>query len=198
MEITYTKVNNVDLSGLIPIITRQDHKSLLLSPAGHEHYKLLAYISLNLNNAKIIELGTHNGTSSTAMSINPTNHIRTYDIIDIYSVKKQPDNVTRIIGNIFDINEQYHLLESDFIFLDTAHTGDFEMQVYEYLYNHNYKGFIIFDDILWSNEMISFWDKISNNIKYNITNIGHGKGNGPKGNISGTGLVDFSGKIIIN
>ena len=195
MKIVYSEINNIDLSALVTLITRLDHRGLLLAPAGDEHYKLLGYISLNLNNAKIVELGTHNGTSSTALSINISNHVRTYDIRDMYSVREQPNNVTRVIGNIFDLNEQHHLLEADFIFLDTAHTGDFEMQVYEYLRDNKYNGFIIFDDILWSDEMINFWDKIPNDIKYDITSIGHGKGLGPRGNVSGTGLVDFSGNI---
>jgi hypothetical protein len=42
--------------------------------------------------------------------------------------------------------------------------------------------------------MIEFWKKIDA-VKYDITDIGHGDGMGPKGNISGTGLVTFAEKI---
>lgn len=196
MKIVYKEINKIDLSSLIELITRKDHKILINDPAGKEHYKLLAYLSLSINNAKILELGTHNGTSSTALSINSSNNIRTYDVLDLYSAK-QPKNVTRVIGNIFDLKEENYLLNSDFIFVDTAHTGTFEWQIYEFLLNNNYKGFVIFDDIHWSVEMIEFWNKIPNNIKFDITKIGHGEGLGPLGSVSGTGLVDFSGKVIL-
>jgi hypothetical protein len=132
------------------------------------------------------------------LSINPTNSIRTYDVVDKYTVAEQPKNVTRLLGNIFSAKEEpQYLLDADFIFVDTAHTGDFEWQVYEYLRTNNYKGFVIFDDIHWCNEMIEFWKKITDTIKYDITSIGHGLGMGPLGAQSGTGLVDFSNQIII-
>lgn len=189
MKIIYNDVNKTDLSSLVSLITREIHKSQIIGNAGKEHYKLLGYMSLQCNNAKIVELGTHNGTSSTAMSINATNHIRTYDVVDIYSIKKQPDNVTRIIGNIFNINEQHHLLEADFIFLDTAHLGDFEMQVYKYLLDNQYKGFIIYDDIHFNSPMKKFWQSVSDNLKIDISSIGH----------TGTGIIDFDNNIeIIN
>jgi hypothetical protein len=53
---------------------------------------------------------------------------------------------------------------------------------------------MLLDDIHWSNEMMEFWNKIDT-VKYDITDIGHGAGEGPKGNISGTGLVTFAEKI---
>jgi len=197
MKLIYEEIKNIDLSFLKPLITRKEHIELINAPAGQEHYKLLAYISSKLNYANIVELGTHNGTSSTALSINNTNNIRTYDIKNVYNVLTQPSNVTRIIGNIFDIKEEQYLLDADFIFLDTMHTGEFEWQVYEYLRDNGYKGFIIYDDIHWSDNMIEFWNKIPNDIKYDITEIGHGNGSGPKGQISGTGLVDFSSNITL-
>ena len=47
--------------------------------------------------------------------------------------------------------------------------------------------------------MQEFWSKIPNNIKYDITEIGHGLGIDSRGNprSSGTGLVDFSGRVTI-
>jgi len=210
MEINYENIRNTDLSHLIPLTKRQGLKQIINGPAGEEHYKLLGYITHTLNNSKIIELGTHNGASSLCLSDNPTNEVRTYDVEDLYNNEHNGvyNNITRVIGNmstkdnpyvgnIFDLNEQHYMLEADFIFLDTAHLGDFEWQVYEYLRDNNYKNFIIFDDIHWSKPMEEFWGKIPNNIKYDITDIAHGFGNGPNGNISGTGLVDFSGKIKI-
>jgi len=190
LKLIYDHVNAMELSQFIPIITREIHKTQIVSAAGKEHYKLLAYLSMQLNNINIVELGTHNGTSSTAMSINSTNSIRTYDVVDIYTIKQQPTNVTRIIGNIFNIHEEHYLLEADFIFLDTAHLGDFELQVFEYLRDNNYKGFIVYDDIHFSSPMKEFWNKIPSDIKMDISKFGHE---------TGTGLIDFNNNVeIIN
>jgi len=198
MQLNYKEIKEINLDNLTMSIPDNAYKELIIGEAGKEHYRLLAYISLKLNNANIIELGTHRGCSSLALSINETNNIRTYDVKDIYFIQPQPSNVTRVIGNIFDLHEEHMLLDADFIFLDTAHTGEFEHRVYNYLVDNNYKGFIIYDDIWWSDAMIQFWNIVLDNIKYDITDIGHGGGYGPRGHISGTGLVDFSNSITIN
>ena len=117
MKLIRDEIKNINLSALTNLIPREDYKRLLVGEAGREHYRLLAYISLNLNNANIVELGTHVGTSSTALSINSTNNIRTYDVRDLYFISPQPENVIRVIGNIFDLKEAQYLLNADFIFL---------------------------------------------------------------------------------
>ena len=207
MEINYNKIKNTNLSHLIPLVYRDGFKKLINCPAGEEHYKLLTYITHTLNNIKIVELGTHNGISSLCLSDNPTNKVRTYDIKNLYNNKHNGvyNNITRIVGNmstkdnpykgdIFDLNEQHYMLEADFIFVDTAHFGDFEWKVYKYLKDNNYKNFVILEIA-----MVEFWNKIPNNIKYDITEIAHGSGKDSNGIVkpSGTGLVDFSGKINI-
>jgi hypothetical protein len=192
MLIHYGDVRKIDLSRLNKVFPRK-HRKLLLGEAGKEHYKLLAYLSKNITGL-IIELGTHIGTSSMALSENSSNVIITYDLTDIYKVKKQPKNVIRKIGDIFSLGEEKMLLKAELIFLDAAHTGKFEWDVFSFLKKNNYKGLLLLDDIHWSDEMIECWNKIDST-KYDITDIGHGDGSGPKGNISGTGLVTFAEKI---
>jgi len=196
MKIIKSKIESCDISSYVTNITREDHKRIFIEPPGKNHYKLLAYLSLLINDKTIIELGTRHGTSSLALSINKTNTIITYDIADRYGIVPQPDNVKRRIGNIFSLNEQDTMLFASIIFLDTAHEGDFEWQVYTYLRDNNYKGILLLDDIHWNDAMQNFWNKIDT-LKYDITDIGHGKCiAGPNNyNICGTGLVDFSGKI---
>lgn len=194
MIITKTEINKVDLRPYIGYINRADHKKIFIAPPGENHYYLLSYLSFLFNNSIIVELGTHHGTSSLALSINKTNKIITYDINNLYGVSPQPDNVDRRIGNIFSLNEELTLLNAAMIFLDTSHTGEFERQIYDYLLVNNYKGILLLDDIHWNNEMRIFWSNITTT-KYDITDIGHGVC--PQG-IAGTGLVDFSGQVIIN
>ena len=47
---------------------------------GQQHYKLLAYLSTFFNETYIIDIGTHKGASSTALSYNKSNTIYTFDI----------------------------------------------------------------------------------------------------------------------
>jgi predicted O-methyltransferase YrrM len=196
MIIDYQKIREIDLSHLIKLVSKA-HRGIINGPAGEEHYKLLAYLSKNITGL-IVELGTHHGTSSMSLAENKSNIILTYDVKDFYKIKEKhrPENVIRRIGNIFDRGEEKILLKTDLIFLDAAHTGEFEWQIYSYLKNSNYDGLLLLDDIHWSDEMIECWNKIDI-LKYDITDIGHGNGCGPKGNISGSGLVDFTGTVRI-
>lgn len=198
MKIVKSDINKQDLTKYVDHITRKDHKTIFLDPPGKNHYKLLAYIGNLFNSVTIIELGTHHGTSSLALSTNKKNTIITYDVSDRYGINPQPDNVIRRIGNIFDLNEQERMLTAAVIFLDTAHEGDFEWQVYTYLRDNNYKGILILDDIHWNDAMRKVWNDIKIT-KYDVTDIGHGECIvGPDNyNISGTGLVDFSGTITL-
>ena len=195
MLINYQEIRSVNLSHLVSEISRRDHKSLIVGKPGDEHYPLLAYLASQINNGLIVELGTHEGTSSAALCSNKSNRVITYDIKNFYTAK-QPQNLERVLGNIFDLDPSI-MLEADLIFIDTAHTGEFERQVYSYLVENNYKGITVWDDIHWSREMIAFWNELPEEHKYDITDIGHGGGRGPLGDRSGTGIVDFSGTVQI-
>lgn len=198
MKIVKSEVRKIDLSRYVNHITRDDHKKIFLEPPGKNHYALLAYLSIHLKGNNIVELGTHHGTSSLALSVCPDNRITTFDIRDQYGINLQPRNVQRCIGNIFDLELAYLLLYADLIFLDTSHTGEFEKKVYEYLIKNDYKGLLLLDDIHWNKEMQSFWNSITTT-KYDITDIGHGEcPAGPQNNtIAGTGIVDFTGNLQI-
>lgn len=191
MIIEKSKINQIDLTPYVNLITRQDHRPIFLAPAGENHYKLLGYLSLKIQKGLIVELGTHVGTSSLALSINKSNRVVTYDVRNLYSVATQPTNVERIIGDIFELNQQDILLKADLIFLDTAHLGDFEWEVYSFLLRNDYKGILLLDDIHWNAPMKVFWNKIQTT-KYDITSLGHGVC--PDG-VAGTGLVDFGNNV---
>ena len=192
IQLNFEKINSVDLSHLKNIVDRE-HRKIINGSAGDQHYKLLTYLSKELPSPFIVELGTHYGTSSLALAENKDSVILTYDIKDRYRIKKRniPKNVIRKIKHIFDNNEAHYLLKADLIFLDAYHQGDFEREVLNYLIEQNFEGIILFDDIHWSQNMIDFWNQIKIE-KHDITFLGHGGGLGPMGNISGTGIIDFS------
>jgi predicted O-methyltransferase YrrM len=179
-------------------------------PPGKEHYFFLASLGVQLQNKKIIELGTHKGVSSIALNYgnkkyNNNNTIITYDIMNIlFPNIFDNTSIDFRIENLFDpqIREQNieNILSSDIIFIDIdPHEGVLEFEMYNWLKENNYKGLIFFDDIhlgvghmgvFTGNSMQQFWDKVDNKDKLDLTKVGHW---------SGTGLVcfDFNNHEII-
>jgi hypothetical protein len=89
--------------------------------------------------------------------------------------------------NVFD--EDINIIKSSkLIFLDLdPHDGIQEKKFIDLLEQVNYDGIIVCDDIEWFPAMSRWWNELKQP-KYNVTKYGHG---------SGTGLIDFSGKIEI-
>ena len=187
---------------------------------GSEHYKLLCAISSQISNGIIIDIGTHNGNSAIALGYNlyknknnilDRSMLYTFDIKDFKSesFKKFMNNycVHSSLENIFDytVREKYKnvLLESELILIDVdPHNGVLEYELYSWLFENNYEGIILFDDIFLEKghtannydstyqSMKIFWNKIPDKYKLDITHLGHW---------SGTGLVSFNtNKNIIN
>tara|TARA_B110000037_G_scaffold199804_1_gene239853 strand:- start:444 stop:1052 length:609 start_codon:yes stop_codon:yes gene_type:complete len=170
------------------------------------HYYLLAYLSSKINNALIIDIGTHMGNSALALAYNKTNKIITYDLSNKFEyvyggiIKNvNLEKVTNIEWKLCNImneeDEKKNLLSSSIIMLDTAHEGPFELSVYNYLKNNSYKGILILDDIYFNNSMKKFWNSITEK-KIDLTSVGH-KELGSLNVPTGTGLVDFGGTIEI-
>ena len=174
---------------------------------GVEHYKLLSCISHQIKNGIIIDIGTHHGNSAISLGyslINKSNNLLySFDIKELIqnSCRNYFENysINYCLENIFDenIKNKYKqlLLSSSMILIDIdPHNGILEYEMYLWLKNNNYKGFILYDDIFIKKghiandydktitNMTDFWNKIPENEKINITNIGHW---------SGTGLVCF-------
>ena len=180
---------------------------------GKEHYKLFCGISSQLNNKKILEIGTHHGNSSVAFSygkiLGNNIYVKTYDIVDLVSenCKKFMDKylIDFTIQNIFDSvyreNNKDEILSYDLIYIDIdPHDGILEYEMYCWLKNNYYQGIIIFDDIKLgldhkannynktTHKMSDFWNKIEDEYKIDISYLGHW---------SGTGLVYFNKSIKI-
>jgi predicted O-methyltransferase YrrM len=153
-------------------------------PAGKEHYKLLACISNQLTNAKILDLGTFIGHSAVALSMNLSNKVFSFDIADnVYSKCRKKPNIRYFVYDIFnEDNREYNkemILKSDLIFVDiNPHDGQIEKEFYEWLKVNNYSGLVIWDDIFLNIKMTNFWNTIPEENKLDLTNVGHTTGTG--------------------
>jgi hypothetical protein len=158
---------------------------------GREHYRLLACLSMGINNSVILDIGTHRGASARALAFNASNIVHSFDIVD--NVVKENlgpgacPNITFHINDIFENINSYKdiVLGSSIIFLDIdPHDGYKEYEFYEWLKTNDYKGILLFDDINHFDGMrINLWNKISDEDKEDITYLGHW---------SGTGIIQFN------
>ena len=191
MYINKDSINSINFDSYYSqYILNSDDKLEFFDKPGQQHYRLLSYISTLYNNQNIIDIGTHRGSSSFALSYNKTNTIYTFDIIDkVNNNIKGINNIKFQIEDIFDKNnfEKWEniILSCPFIFLDVdPHNGTMEYTLFNYLKNINYKGFLICDDIWYFKEMRdNFWYKVPHVIRYDLTDVGHW---------SGTGVIAFN------
>lgn len=182
------EVDNIDLSELFPLFNFfpgvvNGDKNYLNQPAGVEHYKLLGWFSKRFNNSIISEVGTCDGMGLLALSLNKTNKVISYDIMDYSQKHGIPSNGQRVICdtnfNFFD-----DIVKSEVIFYDAAHGGVEELNFIKKLIDYKYQGILIFDDIHFNSEMKKFWSDI-HSLELHLedwTDIGH---------YEGTGLVFF-------
>jgi predicted O-methyltransferase YrrM len=175
---------------------------------GIEHYKLLMSISTHLDGCRVLEIGTHHGNSGVALGssslLGSKIILDTYDIFDF--LQSGPRDFFNQYGFNYQIKnilnpsdrekEKENILKSDLIFIDIdPHEGILEYEMYLWLKNNNFKGIIIFDDIHLGKghsangyretqeSMQTFWEKIEDEYKMDLTHLGHW---------SGTGLVSFN------
>lgn len=186
-----TVLTAVDYSRFSGIL---DGDSEFHGPLGKEHYKLLSYFSTLFNDAVIIDIGTHRGSSALALSYNERNTVYSFDIMDkvVNQKIRGKENIFFTMDNLFEAAGQEKwketLLTAPFIFLDVdPHNGTMEMEFYTYLKKIDYRGFIICDDIWYFKEMRdNFWYKLPYGERYDLTHLGHW---------SGTGIFTFNREI---
>jgi hypothetical protein len=179
----YTDAHEKELTG--PAI--QDHyaaeagfhdTSYFHFPPGREHYRLLMHISTLYSGETLFDIGTNRCMSAMALSHNPENKIKSYDIVQVLKDNPKIPNVEFLIG---DSTEDEEIRKTRFIFLDVDHDGLYEDKFYSFLNSIEWKGILVLDDIHLNEPMKNFWNGISQE-KYDLTQIGHW---------SGTGLVVF-------
>lgn len=167
------------LSTTVNYINNKSDVDLYTKPAGIEHYRLLSVISNLFEDNTLYDVGSYKGLSALALSSNKHNYVKSYDIRWCIEVER-PDNVEFVVG---DFTMDFDPSKTKFIFVDVdPHDGNQERRIIEFLYDMQYKGLIMFDDIHQFEGMRNFWKNVYLP-KYDLTHLGHW---------SGSGLVDFS------
>lgn len=172
------KLNDIDLSSYLELITTEIRQGYFNDKAGQEHYRLLAYISISKNNESLIDIGTLKGDSALALAYNKSNSVISFDILDCgIGITDCPANIKFIIGDV--MNDEYVdlLKSSSFILVDTAHDGIFEREFYEHLSKINWRGILMMDDIILNDDMKELWAWIDRK-KIDMTDVGHWSGTG--------------------
>lgn len=179
-NITNKELDSIDMYQF-KYIQNKEYQDYFKSLSSIEHYRLLSYISSNLSNSILIDIGTLKGSSALALSINQTNTVYSFNLSNELELNYLPPNINFLIDDI--LNEKFKTIiqKSKVILLDTFHDGCFEKIFYNYLKEIKYEGILILDDIKLNNEMIEFWNSIEKD-KSDISHIGH---------ITGTGVVYF-------
>ena len=111
------------------------------------YYHLLRYLSDQYQGKLIFEAGTYKGHGAAVLGMNKRNRVITCDVKaeETYLLTGMK-NVEKKICSFNDISDDI-LLESVFMFIDTAHTGDQERIFYDKLKKIGYKGYTLWDDV---------------------------------------------------
>lgn len=216
--IDFEKIKGMDKGPLerIKDYTTEGYVRFLLKDAGTEHYPILSYLSATYGDCRhFTDIGTRYVTSSLAVGSNRKSPVWTFDLPGSKERKaafrgKTEEEWQKQVRNV-DVDIKFHNLDlmkvSDlelkkylgtwFVMLDTHHypdTNPFEREFFQRMLDISFKGILLLDDIRFNHEMKKWWKELQDNSEkgayktYDVTKVGHH---------SGTGLVDFSGKITI-
>mmetsp|Transcript_20788 Transcript_20788/g.57474 ORF Transcript_20788/g.57474 Transcript_20788/m.57474 type:complete len:360 (-) Transcript_20788:113-1192(-) len=201
--------------------TKPSYETFLSGPPGREHYTLLHYLASTYGRTDcrhLVDVGTRFVASSLALAAAAGHMVVTVDLPGsterrlAFRGRTQPawiDAVREAPGVVGPIQfKNVRLLEistEDFtalmstwlISLDTYHkprTAPFERAFLERLRSLSFQGLLLLDDIHLNDEMKEWWTELQEHATewgyraFDITHIGH---------YSGTGLLDFSGTVVV-
>ena len=161
--------------------------------AGIVPYRLYAYLSTLFDDGVILDIGTLYGSSALALSYNTKNHVKSYDLSEKSKIAQK---MTRenIDWNIMDFREDESIEweKVKMIVVDTDHTGEQEIEFMKFLISKDWKGIMCFDDIHLNRAMIDFWECFDEDIREDVTKLGHGVFNAESPDKTcGTGFVEI-------
>lgn len=157
-------------------------REYLLAPAGAEHYRLLKWVSHNIQGV-FDEIGVYMGLGTACLASSLKNVVTGWDVdLQFLNWRSTPVNVHLS----FSINEEWYsksISKSNLVLIDAWHNGYLEQDIFNYMIEEDFKGILIYDDIYYNDAMKTFWNNISHPGKIDATHIGHS---------TGTGIIDFS------
>lgn len=186
IKIDEEKVRAIKLDSLIQYLPHYQDE---FKEMNNDPYSLYAYISTLFKNKTILDVGSRYGLSALALSYNETNRIISYDLINTIQFDIQKDNIEFKVMD-FRNDESLDFNKIPVIMIDVdPHDGVQERAMYSFLHEKQWKGILLLDDIsdVWWPHINKWWNEIEYE-KYDLTHIGH---------FSGTGLVNFGGKHVI-
>ena len=143
--------------------------------AGIVPYRLYAHLSTLFDDGVILDIGTLYGSSALALSYNTKNRVKSYDLSEKSKIAQRMER-DNIDWNIMDFrtDESIEWDKVKMIVVDTDHTGEQEVEFMKFLIEKDWKGIMCFDDIHLNRAMIDFWECFDENIKEDVTKLGHG------------------------
>lgn len=214
--IDYEQIRRMDKSLLTNVkdFTNEEYVNYLLAEPGKEHYTLLSYLSSIYGDCRhFTDIGTRVVASALALGSNLKSPVWTFDLPSsserkgAFRGRTEEDWQSRAHTTGLDIkfhnldlikasnDELKQYLGTWFVMLDTFHQPDtvpFEREFFQRMIDIEFKGILALDDIHLNSEMKQWWKEVQDGAErggyhtYDITEIGH---------VTGTGLVDFSGKV---
>lgn len=179
------QIEEVDLSSLFPYLSwNGQFLQYFKEGPGQEPYKLLAYISKH-SRGVVSDVGTQNGSSALALSLNPEVQVETYDKFKLIpdsnsgtiTINDRPNIKYRILSGQSVINR---IANSSVAYLDiNTADGQEEIKFITKLQELGFKGLMILDDIHLNDTMKNVWTNVPNKLKkVDVTELGHWSGTG--------------------
>jgi hypothetical protein len=196
--------------------TYPKYEKHMMNKAGNEHYTLLEYMTATYGDCRhVVDIGTRYVASSLALGAHeppvwtfdiPTSTERTLAFRGeseiVWKEKVEAAKVDIKFHNIDLLTVNNHefskYMSTWLIMLDTHHlpySNPFEREwLNRLLQMGDFSGLVLLDDINLNPEMRKWWKELQDKATergyktYDLTSVGH---------VSGTGLLDFSGKVRI-
>lgn len=209
------KFSNSSLAQVKEFTTRENEQNMM-APAGKEHYALLSYLSHTYGDCRhVTDIGTQNVASSLAMASNLKTPVWRFDLptstdrLEAFGEKTEDEwktdlqeigcNITFYNVDLLEVADEdfKKYLSTWFVMLDTRHrpyTLPFEREFFKRMVDSGFKGLLLLDDVDEHDEMRRWWKEVQDGAAaggyrtFLLTPVGHW---------SGTGFVDFSGKIVV-
>jgi hypothetical protein len=196
--------------------TFPNYEKHMMNSPGKEHYTLLEYMTSTYGDCRhVVDIGTRYVASSLALGSHgvpvwtfdiPTSTERKFafrgESEEVWKGKVEAAKVDIKFHNLDLLQVSNHefnkYMSTWLIMLDTHHLPDsrpFEREwMNRLLQMGDFSGLVLLDDINLNSEMRKWWKELQDKATewgyktYDLTSVGH---------ISGTGLLDFSGKVKI-